>query len=78
MIKEKLTLTVTKVANGYRIYNTLFEEYYNSISQVAKGVKESDFEVTLITFTLTKKEIKLLKKHRINIKYGGVGVWEKK
>lgn len=74
MIKEKLTLTVTKVANGYRVYNTFFEEYYNSISQVAKGVKESDFEVTLITFTLTKKEIKFLKKHRINIKYGGIGV----
>ena len=50
MNKEKLTLTVTKVANGYRVYNTLFEEYYNSISQVAKGVKESDFEVTLMAF----------------------------
>ncbi len=73
MIKEKLTLTITKMANGYRVYNKFFEEYYNSISQVAKGVEESDFEVTLITFTLTKKEIKLLKKHGINIKYGGVG-----
>ena len=74
MVKEKITLTISKVMGKYRVWDFLHETYYDNIKDTVKGIRESDFEVTLITYTLSKKEVKMLKRYGINIKQGGIGL----